>query len=362
MDEQYPPLGTSVVATPKSVSPVITVRNFGKFQFFVPKCCVGLYRGIALSYAIHSILIKGSNPMYFRRVILIGAAFALSAPTMAQDAAIDGRVGKLEKEMRAVQRQVFPNGSGKFVEADIQSPTAPSTTTSSTTTTVDMTARVDALEAQLAALTGQVELQDNDMRRLEGRLKAVETRLATQPAPPVETVVPTATPTAAAPKAKAGVVPTKPVTSAKPNPARVAAVATIERPASGDAFEDGYNYGYRLWEAKFYPESQATLEETLAKFPKHKRASYARNLLGRAWLDDKKPATAVKVFFDNYKADPRGDRAPESLFFLGSALTDLGKSPEACEAFGELARAYPDAATGRLAERITSGKTRAKCK
>jgi TolA-binding protein len=164
------------------------------------------------------------------------------------------------------------------------------------------------------------------------------------------------------PKTKAGVVSTKPATSAKPNPARIAAVAAIERPASGDAFEDGYNYGYRLWEAKFYPESQVILEEIVAKFPKHKRASYARNLLGRAWLDDKKPATAVKVFYENYKADPRGDRAPDSLLFLGSALTDLGKAAEACEAFGELAKAYPDAATGRLAERLTSSKTRAKCK
>lgn len=300
--------------------------------------------------------------MYFRRVILVGAALALSAPAIAQDANIDGRVGKLEKEMRAVQRQVFPNGAGKFVEPDIQSPTAPSATNSSTTATVDLTARVDALEAQLATLTGQVELQGNNLRGLENRLKSLETQLATQPALPIETVVPTATPPAAAPKTKAGVVPTKPVTAAKPNPARVSAVAAIERPATGDVFEDGYNYGYRLWEAKFYPESQATLEETLAKFPKHKRASYARNLLGRAWLDDKKPATAVKVFYDNYKADPRGDRAPDSLFFLGSALTDLGKAVEACEAFGELARAYPDAATGRLAERLTSGKTRAKCK
>jgi TolA-binding protein len=300
--------------------------------------------------------------MYFRRVILSGAAFALSAPAMAQDANIDGRVGKLEKEMRAVQRQVFPNGAGRFIEPDIQSPSAPSTPNSSTTATVDLTARVDALETQLAALTGQVELQGNNMRGLEGRLKALETQLAAQPASSVEKVEPTATPTTATTKSKAGVVLTKPVTSVKPNPARVAAVAAIERPASGDAFEDGYNYGYRLWEAKFYPESQAILEEIVTRFPKHKRASYARNLLGRAWLDDKKPATAVKVFYENYKADPRGDRAPDSLLFLGSALTDLGKAAEACEAFGELAKSYPDAATGRLAERLTSSKTRAKCK
>jgi hypothetical protein len=131
---------------------------------------------------------------------------------------------------------------------------------------------------------------------------------------------------------------------------------------NSDLFESGYSDGYRLWEAKLYPGSRATLIDILAKFPNHKRASYARNLLGRAWLDDKMPATAVKVFYDNYKADPRGDRAPDSLFFLGSALTDLGKTAEACKAFGELESAYPDAVTSRLAERIALGKTRAKCK
>ena len=302
--------------------------------------------------------------MNFRLAMISSAALALSTPALAQDANIDGRVGKLEKEMRAVQRQVFPNGAGKFGEPDIQSPTAPKTTTSSTTATVDLTARVDALEAQLATLTGQVELQGNNMRGLEGRLKVIEAQLVGQQVAPTETIVPSAMPssTATMPNPKPAVAAVKPAVTAKPNPARVAAVAAIERPATGDAFEDGYNYGYRLWEAKFYPESQATLEETVAKFPKHKRASFARNLLGRAWLDDKKPATAVKVFYDNYKADPRGERAPESLFFLGSALTDLGKTAEACEAFGELAKAYPDAATGRLAELMASGKTRAKCK
>ena len=302
--------------------------------------------------------------MNYRFAFISSVTLALSTPIFAQDANIDGRVGKLEKEMRAVQRQVFPNGAGKFVEPEIPSQTAPAPTTSSTSATADLTARVDALEAQLATLTGQVELQGNGMRGLEGRLKAIETQMAAQTAP-TEAVMPAAAPAADAvtlPKPKPVVATGKPALTAKPNPARVAAVAAIERPATGDVFEDGYTYGYRLWEAKFYPESQATLEETLAKFPKHKRASYARNLLGRAWLDDKKPATAVKVFYDNYKTEPRGDRAPDSLFFLGSALTDLGKRAEACEAFGELERAYPDAVTNRLVERIASGKTRAKCK
>jgi TolA-binding protein len=319
--------------------------------------------------------------MNFRLAVLSGAAFALSASAVAQDANIDGRVGKLEKEMRAVQRQVFPAGAGKFIAPDIQSPTTAQPENASTTSaTSDLLVRVDALEAQLATLTGQVEQQGNNMRGIEARLKILEAQLASAQlaSAPQETAVPetaqaTTAPSvlpAAAPAPAAVTVKPKPVvaaakpaaTAAKPSAARVAAVAAIERPATGDAFDDGYTYGFRLWEAKFYPEAQATLEETLKTYPKHRRASFLRNLLGRAWLDDKKPNTAVKVFYDNYKADPRGERAPDSLFFLGSALTDLGKTAEACEAYGELTRAYPDVASGRLADRVTAGKTRAKCK
>ena len=322
--------------------------------------------------------------MTLRVFLLGGAALMLCIPAVAQDANIDGRVGKLEKEMRAVQRQVFPNGAGKTLEAEIQTPEAPRSTGSASTATADLLARVDALETQLVTLTGQVEQHENGMRSMDSRLKAMEAQLkaqadaaiaATAP-PPALTVVnepglkPVTTPAASTPQPqsqsqsqpKPQPKPAPVIVASKPSAARTAAVAAIEKPATGDVFEDGYTYGFRLWEAKFYPESQAMLEETLKKFPQHKRASYARNLLGRSWLDDKKPATAVKIFYENYKNDPRGDRAPDSLFFLGSALTDLGKTAEACEAFGELAKAYPDAASGRLAERIVAGKTRAKCK
>ena len=296
------------------------------------------------------------------RLTLFGtAALFVVMPVSAQDANVEGRVVKLEKEMRAVQREVFPNGAGKFFEPEIKPADGKATTTTSSSTAVaDLLARVDALETQLATLTGQVEQHGNNMRSMETRLKTLEADLKAQAAPAVSIAPVTTAPAAvkATPKPAATVTPA----ATKPTAARTAAVAKIARPATGNAFDDGYDYGYRLWEAKFYPEAQVTLEETVKKFPKNSRLSYARNLLGRAWLDDKKPATAVKIFYDNYKNEPRGDRAPESLFFLGSALTDLGKTPEACEAFGELAKAYPDAATGRLADRVAAGRSRAKCK
>ncbi len=305
------------------------------------------------------------------RLALLGAASLLvTAPVSAQDKNVEGRVVKLEKEMRAVQREVFPNGAGKFFDAEIKPEDAKKTTIPSASAVTDLIARVDALESQLATLTGQVEQQGNSQRSLDARLKTVESQLKAQavannPAVSIAPAAPAlAKPLAVAPKpATTKPVPAaKPAATSKPTAARTAAVAAIEKPSTGDAFEDGYNYGYRLWELKFYPEAQTQLEETTTKFPKHKRISYARNLLGRAWLDDKKPATAVKIFYDNYKLDPRGDRAPESLYFLGVALTDLNKNTEACEAFGQLKEAYPDVASGRLADRVTAGRTRAKCK
>jgi TolA-binding protein len=306
-------------------------------------------------------------PVLFASVALL----ALTIPAAAQDANVEGRVVKLEKEMKAVQRKVFPDGAGKYFEPEIKPEDAakdPVKNPSGSEVT-DLIARVDALESQLAALTGQVEQQGNGMKAMETRLKSLEAdikelqstaaiKVVETPAPVAPSKTPVAAkPTTAAPKPAAA----KPATD-KASATRAAAVAKIEKPQTGDAFEDGYNYGYRLWEAKFYPEAQVQLEETVTKYPKHKRASYARNLLGRAWLDDGRPSQAAKIFYDNYKSDANGDRAPESLYFLGESLIKMDKPTDACDVFGQLVKAYPDVAAGRLAQRVAEGRKKAKCK
>ena len=121
------------------------------------------------------------------RLVLFGsAALLLCAPVMSQDANVEGRVVKLEKEMRAVQREVFPNGAGKFFEPEIKAGDAKTAITGASSTAVaDLLARVDALETQLATLTGQVEQHGNSMRSMETRLKALEADLKAQAAPAV---------------------------------------------------------------------------------------------------------------------------------------------------------------------------------
>lgn len=309
---------------------------------------------------------------------LMAACIASSSPVAAQAAPLEPRVKKLESEMRAVQRKVFPGASDRFFEPEISAPAAgPSTTgVSASAPLTDLLQRVDTLETQITRLTAQTEENGFKLGQLEKRLAVLEDQ-AKQAAEAVSAVSSPAAGTVAAGLAGAGAGTGTTTSASTPRPAtsaaagtaaaapsaeRVAAVSKIEKPQTADAGEDAYLYGYRLWEAKFLPEAQAQLRFTLEKHPKHKRSSYTRNLLGRAYLDDGKPSAAAKMFAENYEKEPKGDRAPESLYFLGDALVKLNEKAKACVAFAELAEVYPDVATGRLSDRLAAGRRNAGCK
>lgn len=302
------------------------------------------------------------------------AILALSAPVLAQS--VDVRVDRLEKEMRAVQRKVFPAGAP--IEAEITRPATPAPTvgTPASTPVSDLMARVTALESQLAALTGATEENAYKLKQLEesfNRYKAeTEPRLlAADPAPsPAATPAPfTPAPTpapAAAKPAPAKPAPAKPTpaptpAAAAPSDARKTAVAAIERPDTGDAAADAYSYGFRLWDAKFYPEAQAQLKATVDKYGDSSVASRANNLLGRAYLDDGKPALASVAFYENYQKRPRGDRAADSLTYLGEALIQLKKPADACKVYAELEQVYGEGLSSTLRGMMEKGRVRAKC-
>jgi TolA-binding protein len=258
---------------------------------------------------------------------LLMAAVALPAsigPALAQQPPVENRVKKLEAEMRAVQRKVFP-GAGRqaILEPEIQSaaPAAAPAGVPAGSAVADLTARIDALEAQLARLTGQAEEAGFKVRQLEAQLATLQSAAAAAPAPAPVQAVAAAEPAPAQPQMEPG-----------PQPA----VAT----ASADPAEDAYLAGFRLWEQKKFADAHQALEAVATKYPTHRRASWARNLAGRALLDDGKPAAAAKTLFANYEADPKGERAPDSLFYLGDALTRLKKTEEACKVYLELQNVY----------------------
>jgi len=292
--------------------------------------------------------------MKFLPALLASAVVMTAMPSQAQDANIDGRVKKLEKEMRAVQRKVFPGGSERFFEPEIKdgdSSPATQKSSGSTSAVTDLITRVDALETQLATLTGRVQEQGNAISKMEARLKLLENGAASGAGEQAGDVS----------AASLSSDTSSSAVSASSNADTTAASSGVERPQSDDPAEDDYIYGYRLWAAKQYGEAQTQLKATADKYPEHRRGSFARNLEGRSWLDDGKPATAAKIFYRNYKDNPRGQRAPDSLYFLGVSLTQLNKKPEACEAYEQLETAYPGEASARLADRLAKGRSKAGC-
>ena len=302
-------------------------------------------------------------------VALALAGSALSAPALGQSDP-EARIKKLEAEVRALQRKVFPGGDGKYFEAQIAPPSA--ATATSTTPPVaagpvnDLLARVDAIETALARITAQSEEGANRAAKLEARLAALEASSASTPvglSPPASGGVTTAAtqPASITGSLAANTAAMTATAAARPSADRLSAVAAIEKPMSNDAGEDDYLYGYRLWEAKFFPEAAQQLKLTVDSHPRHKRMSYARNLLGRAYLDDNKPGTAAKYFLENYQADKAGDRAPDSLLYLAIAMTRLKETRRACVALAEFADAYPAEAAGRLANQYGSAKSAVTC-
>ncbi|WP_249340248.1 tetratricopeptide repeat protein [Sphingopyxis sp. 2PD] len=312
-----------------------------------------------------------------RHIIFLGAAsvaLVATMPAAAQDGAIDKRVERLEKEMRAVQRSVFPGGSPTFFEGEIAPDNTPGERARGNAPVIDLTARVDALESQLQTLTGQTEQNAFQLRELEKQFtayKAETDKRFADPAtvatpaslPPAATVKPpatTATAAASTPAKKPATPAAKPA-SATPNAARLALVKKVEIPVTGNETKDAYDYGYRLWEAKLYPEAQAQLKQVVTKWPTSSQASYAQNLLGRAYLDEGKPSLAAVAFYNNYKDRPSGARAPHSLMYMGVALDKLGRKADACKAFRELEEVYGDKAPQDVRTDAATAKAKAGC-
>ncbi len=289
------------------------------------------------------------------RGAIVALAIVTVALPQAASAQVDDRLARIETQLRALQRQVFPGGDQRFFEPEITQqttttgqPTTP--TVASTSALTDVLTRLEAIEVQLAQLTAASEVNQNALSLLEGRLAAIEAGAASAPVgvaatsnPPLDLLTPAEAPVAG------------------PTPERLAAVQAILKPATEDAGDDEYTYGFRLWDAGFYPEAQQQLALFLERYPTHSRESFARNLLGRAYLDAGDARTAAAYFLENYLDDGQAARAPDSLLYLAQAAVALNDTARACLALSEFGRTYPALATGRLKTQYDANVSRVTC-
>jgi TolA-binding protein len=140
-----------------------------------------------------------------------------------------------------------------------------------------------------------------------------------------------------------------------------APAATTAETGTSDPGEDSYSEGFRLWRDGRYDQAITSLRAFLSGFPTHRRASFARNLIGRALLDKGEPRPAAEALLANYRADPKGERAPDSLYYLGQALLALKQPAQACKAYAELEDVYGASIRPDLRALVTQGKAEARC-
>ncbi len=320
--------------------------------------------------------ISGSARKAIAALLMASAgATLLPLPAAAQEDTA-ARLRRIEGELRALQRAVFPGGDGRYFTPEVDTSATPGRTPIANppaeSALTAALARLDALEAQLARLTARDEETTNELAQLRTQLAAAQAAATPAPLPllgavttptpsPARPATTTPAPTPAPAVARPTPAPTPAPTAARPTAARLAAVQAIAKPQTDDAGDDEYSYGYRLWEAGFYPEAQQQLALYLQRYPRHTRTSHARNLLGRAYLDNGQPRDAATHFFENYQNEKQGARAGDSLLFLAEAMTTLGDTNRACIALAEFSEAYPALATGRLKEQYDRDRSRVRC-
>jgi TolA-binding protein len=185
---------------------------------------------------------------------------------------------------------------------------------------------------------------------MDSRLGALESRPA--PQQPAEIPIETMPPADSKPEAKT------------PSAASTADEAKGEdetETAVTDPGEEAYSEGYHLWRDGKYDQSITALRAFVSGFPNHRRVSFARNLIGRALLDKGQPRPAAEALLANYRSNPKGERAPDSLYYLGQALMKLNQPGQACKAYAELEDVYGAAVRPDLQSLVTQGMADAGC-
>jgi TolA-binding protein len=290
---------------------------------------------------------------------------ASSVLAQRQQPTPEQRIDRLEHQVQEMQRRVYPKGKPADTAGFSDDPAA----TQSSVMSLDQ--RLDALEHQMADMLRQTEENSNRLRTMEtglGQLRTDENQRIQALEQRASETAAAASPTVAADAGTPGPM----ILRAKPKPSaqmpRTAEASEAAAPGDEgvaapvtDAGEDAYTEGFHLWEAGKYDEAITTLKAFVSTYPKHRRVSYANNLIGRALLDKGDARGAANALLANYRTNPGGERAPDSLFYLGQALTKLGQAGQACKAYGELDAVYGAKIRPDLKKLETDAKTDASC-
>jgi TolA-binding protein len=206
--------------------------------------------------------------------------------------------------------------------------------------------RVARMEEELRSVRGraeEAEFRERQLRerveKLEGdldfRLQQLEGQRQGAATPPARPAQPAAAPTR------------PPATPATP-------AASAARPPQRALSEGQAALGRRD-----YAAAEAAAREVIASRDAARQVD-AQILLGDALTGRRNFGPAAVAYDDAVRRSPQGSRAPEAMIGIANALIGLNNNRDACAQIADLRSRYPNL-SGRLAERATEARRRARC-
>ena len=296
-------------------------------------------------------------PLLATFAVILLALTPTSANAQRRPVTPEQRIDRLERQVRQVQRSVFPKGEPADTAGFVDDPAATQVQAN------QLSNRLDAIEQQMAQIVRASEENGNRLATMEAelarlrasqdrRLRAIETGSGDGPASPDGGATD-----------DVGPEPDQ-ADRDSPPPAprpRVEIPRVRPTPTTMEGAEAAYDAGFRLWEAKRYDAAIASLRKMIAAYPDDRRVSWANNLIGRSLLDKGQYRPAAEALLANYRTNKSGERAPDSLYYLGQASMKLGQPTQACKAYAEIVNTYGTNIRPALHTLLPAARAEANC-
>jgi tol-pal system protein YbgF len=257
----------------------------------------------------------------FLCAVLLGSAVSVRAQNAGDTGALNDRLDRLERDLNALERQVYRGGGTPPATAAGGAPEAPGPAA------LQAEDRVDRLEDQMRDLDGKIEVINNSISQLNDRLNKlssdVDMRL-----------------TALEHGGGAGASGSPASALARAEPAHASAAPAVGAAAAATPAQQ-YQNAFDLLRRADYSGAEQALRNFVAQHPKDSLAGNAQYWLGETYYVRRNWKDAAIAFAEGYQKYPRSGKAPDDLLKLAMSLGNMGQKANACTALRRLEHDFP---------------------
>jgi len=289
------------------------------------------------------------------RWMLLAVLLCLTAPmnVQAQDAYLEDKVRRLERDMSILQRRVYRGGGERGAFSQDSGGRIEKVTV--TPDVANLEARIAQLEEQMRNFQGQIEQMQFQVRSMESasqqqatmveqKLMAMDEQLqGMMSATPAMSQAPVVNHMSTPPEGGASASPAASPPSALPDNER-----------------DHYNHAFMLLNQARYEEARRALQAFIERYPRSPLVGNAYYWLAETFYVERDYLQAANHFRKGYEILPEGPKAPDNLLKLGMSLAVMGKSEEACVVYDQIMTTFPNV-DPTIEKKVTQERNQLNC-